>query len=82
MFTLFISLIAGAVAGWFFTQDLNSTGWGVFCGVAALFITQMLIALFIRFRRLLLRRVKTICKQRKNGSDKSKKNKQRNSRGV
>lgn len=50
MFTLFISLIAGAVAGWFFTQDLNSTGWGVFCGVATLFITQMLIALFIRFK--------------------------------
>ena len=40
------------------------------------------IALFILFCRLLLRSVKTICKQRKNGSNKFKKSKQRNSRGV
>jgi hypothetical protein len=50
MYTLIISILAGLLAGWFFTNDMNSPGWGVICGVAALFITQMLIALFIRIK--------------------------------
>ena len=50
MFTILTALIIGLLSGWFFTRDLNSVPWGVFCGVAAALVSQMLIALFIRIR--------------------------------
>ena len=49
MLSLIIALVAGLLSGWFFSRDLTP-GWGIFCGVAAVLITQMIIALIVRLK--------------------------------
>ena len=47
MYSIIISLIVGAVIGAITQRDLG-TGWGIFCAVGAMLISQIVIGLLIR----------------------------------
>lgn len=48
MISLLISLVLGAASGVFFARDLDSAGWGVFCGLAVFMLSQLAIGLTLR----------------------------------